>query len=311
MVDWLMEQLTDWITSGLTASLDVLVAVMGGTLLLLPDVTRAAQVRALNGQMVSIVNVCYVIAIIAGFAIAMTHETVQSQYAVKDIAPRLVFGAVAANLSLDWCGRLLVLGQALLDALTGGMLAGIDPAAAVHAQVHAAVEDQAISTLIIVIILTGLIVFLFAAIIFGWIARVGVLVVLVAAAPLALACHSLPQLDSVARLWWRSLLGTIGVQLLQTLVLLAGISVFLTPSASIAAQLGIPGGGVFNLLVLTSLLWAGAKTPGLMRRYVLRSGGGNIGSYLVRVLRVQQIARKVLPGRFGRMGSRVAMRGAR
>jgi len=75
MVDWLMEQLTDWITSGLTASLDVLLAVMGGTLLLLPDVTRAAQVRALNGQMVSIVNVCYVIAIVAGFAALAIRRT--------------------------------------------------------------------------------------------------------------------------------------------------------------------------------------------------------------------------------------------
>lgn len=97
MVDWLMEQLVGWITAGLTASLDALLSVMGGTLLLLPDVTLAEQVRMLNGQMVGIVNVCYVIAIVAGFAIAMTHETVQAQYAVKDIAPRLAFGAVAAN----------------------------------------------------------------------------------------------------------------------------------------------------------------------------------------------------------------------
>jgi hypothetical protein len=121
-----------------------------------------------------------------------------------------------------------------------------------------------------------------------------------------LACHALPQIDSVARLWWRSLLGTIGVQFMQALVLLAGISVFLAPSESIADQLGIPGGGIFNLLVLTSLLWAGAKTPGLMRRYVLQRGGSQIGSYLVRVLLVQQVARRVLPGRYGRVA-----RGAR
>lgn len=304
MVDWLMEQLVGWITGGLTASLDALLSLMGGTLLLLPDVTLAEQVRMLNGQMVGIVNVCYVIAIVAGFAIAMTHETVQAQYAVKDIAPRLVFGAVAANLSLDWCGRILVLGQALLSAVADGLLAGIDPAATVRTQVQAAIDDQAISTLIIVVILAALVVFLFAAIIFGWIARVGVLVVLVAAAPLALACHALPQIDSVARLWWRSLLGTAGVQLMQALVLLAGIAVFLTPSASVAAQLGVPGGGVFNLLVLTALLWAGAKTPGLMRRYVLQRGGNQIGSYLVRVLLVQQIARTVLPGRYGRVVAR-------
>jgi hypothetical protein len=305
MIDWLMGQLVNWITVNLTASLDMILSLMGHTLLLLPDVTTVAQVRGLWSQVLGVVDVCYGIAIVAGFAVAMTHETVQVRYAVKDVAPRLVFGFVAANLSLDWVGRLLMLGQALLDALTNGFLSGIDPAATVRAQVKGALDDQAVSSLILVVILLGLVVSLFFAILFGLLARVGVLLVLVIAAPLALACHSLPQLDGIARVWWRALLGTIGVQLLQTLVLLAGIGVFETPSAPIAAQIGVPGGGVLNLLVLTALLWCAVKVPGLMRRYVLRGGGGsNIGSYLVRVLVVQQIARRVLPGRLARVALR-------
>ena len=91
----------------------------------------------------------------------------------------------------------------------------------------------------------------------------------------------------------------------------ASIGVFLAPNSAVIAQIGVPGGGVLNLLVLTALLWCAAKVPGLMRRYVLQRGGNSIGSYLVRVLLVQQVARSVLPGRLGRTGTRIAVRGAR
>ena len=96
------EQLLDWLGDAVGASLDALLALFGGTLLFVPDVTTLPQVPQLWSQMRGIVNVCYVIAIIAGFAIAMTHETLQSQYAVKDIAPRLVFGALLFTAPRLW-----------------------------------------------------------------------------------------------------------------------------------------------------------------------------------------------------------------
>ncbi|HEY7224681.1 MAG TPA: conjugal transfer protein TrbL family protein [Micromonosporaceae bacterium] len=311
MVSWLMEQLLDWLGSAVGAALDGLLAVLGGTLLYVPDVTTLPQVPGLWSQMLGIVNVCYVIAIVAGFAIAMTHETVQSRYAVKDIAPRLVFGVVAANFSLDWAHRILVLAQQLLDAITDGLLAGIDPAATVRNQVIGSMSAPG-ATFVLVLIIACLVVFLFAAVLFGWLIRFGVLLVLVVAAPLALACHSLPQTDGVARLWWRSFLGTIGTQLLQALVLLAGLGAFFTPSTPIAVLIGVPGSGLLNLMVLTSLLWCAVKVPKLMQRFVLqRGGGGNIGAYLVRVLLVEQAVRSVVPGRLGRTGRRAITRGAR
>jgi hypothetical protein len=299
MVDWLMDQLLDWLASAVGASLDALLALLGGTLLYVPDVTTLPQVPLLWSQMLGIVNVCYVIAITAGFAIAMTHETVQSRYALKDIAPRLVFGVVAANLSLDWAHRILVLAQELLDAITDGLLAGIDPAATVRAQVVGSISAPEAS-FVLVLIIACLVVFLFAATAFGWLIRFGVLLVLVVAAPLALACHSLPQLDGLARLWWRSLLGTVGTQLLQALVLLAGLGVFFTPSGPVAVFMVVPGGGLLNLMVLMALLWCAVKVPKLMQRYVLQHGGNNIGAHLVRVLLVDRVVRSVMPGRAGR-----------
>jgi hypothetical protein len=124
----------------------------------------------------------------------------------------------------------------------------------------------------------------------------GVLVVLTAAAPGALACHCLPQLDGVARLWWRTLFGTLGVQVLQALTLRTGVRVFLDPDASIPAMLGMGAGGVVNLAVLVAMLWTCVRIPALMRRHVLRGGNpAGIGTYLIRVVLVQQLARGVLP----------------
>jgi hypothetical protein len=142
---------------------------------------------------------------------------------------------------------------------------------------------------------------------FTWIVRMGVVLVLTVAAPGALACHCLPQLDGVARLWWRTLFGTLGTQVLQALTLHTGVRVFLDPDANFPASLGMGAGGLLNLAVLVALLWTCVRIPGLMRRYVLRGGNpAGIGAYLVRVVLVQQLARGVLP-----RGARLAGRSAR
>ena len=307
----MMNQFIDWFTSALSGCMDVLLSVMGGTALLIPNVTIVAQAEQVWSQMVGIVNVCYVLVLVAGAAIAMSYETVQVRYAVKDLAPRMVFGIVAANLSFDWCNRIFVLAQQLLDALAAGPLGGVNTDAAIRAQVDAALHDQPATAVLLMVIIAALVVFLLAALTFGWIVRIGVLLVLTVAAPLALACHGLPQLDPVAKLWWRTLFGTLGIQVLQALVLLTGIAVFMTPASPVAEQMKVSGGGVLNMFVLVALLWTAVKVPGLMRRYVLRGGGGNnIGSYLVRVVLVQQLARSIMPGGARRL-TRVATRGVR
>ena len=294
MIDWMMNQFIDWFSSALSGCLDVLLSVMGGTTLLVPNVTIIAQAHEIWAHTLGIVNIAYVLVLVAGAAIALSYETIQIRYTVKDLAPRVVFGIVAANLSFDWCNRIFVLAQQLLNALADGPLGGVDTDAAIRAQVDAALYDQPASAVLLMVIIAALVVFLLAALTFGWIVRIGVLLVLTVSAPLALACHGLPQLDPVAKLWWRTLFGTVGIQVMQALVLLSGIGVFMTPASPVAQQMQVAGGGVINMFVLVTLLWTAVKVPSLMRRYVLRGGGNNLGSSLVRVVLVQQVARRIL-----------------
>jgi hypothetical protein len=291
-MDWMMDQFVGWFTHALLASLDTLASVMGSTTLLVPNVTTVAQVQQLWGHNAAIANAYYALAVVAAGAIAMGHDSVQIRYHAKDLAPRLVVGAVAANLSLPLCDQLYRLAQSLVDAVGGGPLTGTGTVDAVRAQVAAALDDQALATSILVVVIAALVVVLTVGLFFGWLVRIGVLLVLTAAAPLALACHALPQTDTVARLWWRAVFGTLGVQLLQALTLYAGMNVFLNPSSAVAAELGISGGPLMGLVVLATVLYTAMKIPTMMRRYVLRGGGsGSAGTHLMRVVLLRQLAR--------------------
>src|SRR6266536_5928842 len=74
-----------------------------------------------------IADTCYVLLVLAGGLIVMGHQTLQTSYAVKDIAPRLVVGFIAANLSLLLAGKAIQFADGISAALAGQ---GLDPHAA-------------------------------------------------------------------------------------------------------------------------------------------------------------------------------------
>jgi hypothetical protein len=129
------------------------------------------------------------------------------------------------------------------------------------------------------------------------IVRFAVLLVLTSIAPVALACHALPQTDPAARLWWRSFLGCAAVPTLQAVTLTAGHWMLLDP-AHLLPVFGLPvePGGILNLLIVIVLLWTTVRIPGLVRRYVTQAGRSpNFLGMVIRVVVVQQLTRRV-PG---------------
>jgi hypothetical protein len=136
-----------------------------------------------------------------------------------------------------------------------------------------------------------------------WIGRIAILLVAAGVAPLALACHALPQTDLVARLWWRAVLACLGVQVLQAVTLHVGVATLLSPEANLPA-LGLPHdpSGLLNLLIVTYVLWLVVQVPRWVARTV--SGGrpgraaGLLGS-VIRVVVVQQVWRAIGASRRG------------
>ena len=303
-MDWLfpvakiLDKFMDWIAKAILASFDTILSAIARFLLITPDVTGLPQVQALSGRSTWIVDTVFVLAFLAaGVMVMVAGGDERSRYTVKDLAPRLVVGFISAHFSQLLCGLAIVVANGLTESLSqpGGSSDGAFTA--IRTDVRAAADSEIPALLFAVVAL--LITVLLAATAFSLIVRFSTLLVLTAAAPLALACHALPQTDGVARLWWRGYAGCLATPVLQAVTLQAGQWMLLDPQHMLPA-LGLPGdpGTVLNLFVVMVLLWYTVKIPGAVGRFV--SQGGRNGSFLgmvVRVVVVQQLARAVrVPG---------------
>jgi hypothetical protein len=167
----------------------------------------------------------------------------------------------------------------------------------------------------VLLVLIGLVIaVLFGVVLVQWIVRLGILIVAVGIAPIALALHGTPQTEPAAKLWWRTVLGALGTVVVQAVTLHTALTVFLNPQANLPA-LGLPGnaGAVMNLMIVLCLLWAIVKIPSMMRRYVTKSSPSQAGT-IVRVMLVQQLtrglSRAVGRGGAARTATAAASRGA-
>jgi hypothetical protein len=312
MTDWMLNDIVKWLLAkAVLASLHALWGLLASTAFTSPDVTVLPQVAAITSKSQTVVNVSFVLAIITAGITVMTHESIQIRYGVGELAPRLVVGFIASHFSTPLCRNLIETANALTRALTGEGVGSQDSFAHLLRVITDAMNDPDNAFLLAVVglILAGLT----AMLLVTWLVRLGVLIVLVGIAPLALACHATPYTDGVARLWWRSILGLLATVLLQALALYTTLDIFLRPDANLPA-LGLPKeNGILNLLIVVCLLWAVVKIPGLMRRYV--TGGGsqtNVLGLMVRMALVQPLTR-MIPGlgRGGRAAGRAgAARGA-
>ncbi|MFG1892227.1 type IV secretion system protein [Micromonospora sp. NPDC049051] len=296
-MSFLLPQILDWLAAALLATLDALFGLISKALLITPNVTGLPQVQALTGRSLLVVDTVFVLAFVAAGVLTMTAGGSEgSRYTVKDLIPRLIVGFVAAHFSHLWCGMLTDVANALTGALTTP--SGDSDGALRTVKTHLKAGQAATPALLFVICL-AIIAMLLASTAFSVIVRFAVLLVLTAAAPIALACHALPQTDPVARLWWKAYTGVLAVPVVQGFTLYAG-QWMLTDPQHMLPMLGLPGepGGVLNLFVVMVMLWTTLRVPTLMRRYMNTGGSGrgaNMIGAAVRVIVVQQVTRSV-PG---------------
>jgi hypothetical protein len=291
---WFFDSAVSWLAGFVAAALQHLWDLLAATVLVSPDVTGLPQVRVISARSLLVANTCYVLVILAAGILVMARETVEIRYGIGELAPRLVIGLVAANLATPLCSGLIGLANGLTGALTQGPVAGPGATEQLSAVVRTALNDAAGPARLLVVVIALLVLVLTVMLFLTFVVRVGVLVVLTGIAPVALACHGLPQLDGVARFWWRSLLATLGTVTAQGFTLHTGLSVFLSPDANLPS-LGLPvdPGGIVNLFVVVTLLWTTVKIPTLLGRIAARGGTRTPGAYLVRAVVAQQVARGV------------------
>jgi hypothetical protein len=262
----------DLAASALNPALDL----AARSVLATPNLTSAdSRVRELWQVSAGMADALFVLLVLAGGILVMGHETVQTRYAVQDVAPRLIVAFLAANLSLVLAGHAIELANAFAGALLGQHVTP-DHVRATLTTLALQPLDSSSGLLWIV----ALVVATLAMVLVGtYIARVALLIVLLAGAPLALATHALPHTEGLALLWWRAFTGCLAVQVGQALTLITAVRVFL--EADRAQVLGLGNGHLVDLVVAACLLWMLIRIPVWVGRLVF----GQRGSAIVRMAR--------------------------
>jgi hypothetical protein len=261
-----------WFQDLVTAALDPVLTLLGQTLLATPDVTAQARVSELWQMTEGVADAFLVLFVLVGGMIVMSHETLQTRTALKDVLPRVVVAAVAANASLSLAALAISLAGTLSAAVMGQGVGPSQAAVVLRQLVLGSLADGGI----FVVLLGGVVAVLALVVVVTYVVRTALVVLLVVAAPACLVCHALPQTEGLAKLWWRAFLGALAVQVAQALVLVTALRVFLATGGP--AQLGIAStGGLVDLLVSACLCWVLVKIPGWVSRSVFSGRGHGVG----------------------------------
>lgn len=290
MGGYLLDEVVGSLNKIVLATLQYLWRMLAGTAFTTPDVTVLPQVAAISGRALTIVNVSFVLAILAVGVLVMGRETVQSRYGLAELGPRLLIGWIAANFATPICTWLIGFGNSFTEAVTGTGIQTGGELLQLSAVLSASMSNTTDAFLVTVIALILMV--LTAMLLAAWIVRIGALIVVVSVAPIALACHATPFTDGVARMWWRSFAVLLATVTLQALALHVTLTVFLDPKANLPAMF-LPkdptGHGTTNLLIIICLLWVTLRIPSTLRRSMGSGRQQNVVGMLLRMVVVQKV----------------------
>ena len=312
IVGWITRGITSAINAffrGLvTAALDPLLDLLGKTLLTTPTPSQIPAIGQLWTTSWEISVAGYGILIMAGGITIMMFGTVQTRTSVKEIAPRIPVGFLAAALSQFLAGKAIELANPLPGKILGQ---GVDPdtaskqlrnivLGAISSPGPSGEVNRSIFVIFLGLFLAGGVV----ALLCTYIARVVLTVSLIGAAPLALAGHALPQTEKVAFWWWRAFFSCLGIQIAQSFVLTASFKVFFTPGGF--TVFGPTPDGVVNLLAAITMIYFLFKIPFWMMPRIGGGGGSGVLGRIVRAYITGRAMGLLGGGRFGSRNSRTA-----
>jgi hypothetical protein len=258
-----------WFTDLVKNAINPVFGMLGKSLLATPQLDHWPRVSGLWEGSLVVANTVFVLFVLAGGLIMMSHGSIQTSFTAKDLAPRLVAAMVLSNLSLLLAGQAITLANALSAALLGQ---GVDPASAatqlskilLHAlspsDVGMFIVAVTVWTLVLALILT-----------FIYVIRIMLTIVLIAAAPLALACHALPQTENLAKLWWRAFTGVLAIQVAQALVFITAMRIFFTTDMVTTFAQRTPR-NYLDLWIVACLLYILVRIPSWISRQIWRGG---------------------------------------
>jgi hypothetical protein len=252
--------ITGFFKSVIKFALNPLLELLSDTLLTTPSPASMPRVGELWTNSWQIALACYALLIMIAGVVVMSHETVQTRYSIKEMAPRIPLGFLAAALSLFLAGKAVDLANALSHAAMGGGANADTAGPALRDFVLNSFNSDSGSIFLVLMWLVAIGVLV--ALLLTFVVRVALTIILIVSAPLALICHTLPQTDGIARWWWKAFGGVLAIQVVQSLALITGVRVFLTPGGFGSGGLfGLNDNGLVNVLVTLALMYVVFKIP--------------------------------------------------
>ena len=246
--------ISQWFADLVTSALKPVFDLLGRTVFSTPMLPDNARVVELWRFSLGIADATLLLFVLAGAAIVMSGGGgLSSQLTAKELLPRLLLAAGAANISLLLLSTIINLSNALARAMLG---AAFDPGEA-SAQMSAMLAAAALGNPFLALFALAVVV-LGILVVIAYVVRIAALVILTTGAPLMLVGHALPQTEGIARTWWRATLAFLAAPVLQSLLLAAAFRIFLSGGGA----LGLPvGSGLIDLLVVGTLLYMLYKIP--------------------------------------------------
>ncbi|GAB3474793.1 hypothetical protein [Nocardiopsis coralliicola] len=224
------------------------------------SLTTPGPVSAIEGSWataLAVANTVYILAVTLGGVLVMANPSVQSTTSMKELLPRLVLGFVAANASWFLCTLAARLTNAVVFALLGET-ATADNVATSFSRMLTNPSGEAGVLVLLLLVASILVVFFSLAVI----VRIVLWLLLVVAAPLALACHVLPQTDGLARLWWRALGGLLIIPLAQALVLRLAVELLLSREEMLGIiDMGDTAASLIDVFLIICCLYVLVRIP--------------------------------------------------
>ena len=281
------QSINDWFKGLVVDALTPMLDLVGQTVLATPQLAANAQIGALWKLSLISADALLVLAVLAAAGLAMSHETMQTRYALKDLLGRLAFAGIAINASLALTGQLITLANALAAGFLGQGASAAAGASSLQTFIVGALADGGIFITLLGLACAAVAVVLLVL----YLIRAAIVVVLICAAPLLLLCHLFPQTEGLAHLWWRAMAAAFGIQIAQALVLAAAVRVFFTGSGGSGLGLSVTG-AVINMLVCLCLLFVLVKIPFWAKQLAF---GRSAGSSTVKLAKLYLARQTGLP----------------
>ncbi|WP_405135103.1 conjugal transfer protein TrbL family protein [Nocardia sp. NBC_01388] len=257
------------------SALNPLMDLLSTTLLTTPDPSSLPQIGVLWNSSWQLVLAMYGLVVIAAGILLMLHETLQTRWGWREILPRLVGGFIAGAMSMVLATEAIRFANGLATAIAGDEVSTNTASSAFKSmlQVGGPTTSIPLFTVFLLQALAIVLVILFIT----YVIRVAVTVVLIVSAPLAMMCYALPATEGVARWWWRAFSACLAIQVVQSMVLITGLKVFLSPGGW--WFFGPTKTGLTNVIVALALGWVLMKTPfWLMSALKISPGHGMVSS---------------------------------